>query len=308
MKTRAFQILTLLDLSATSGAVLPIARDLARRKRARLLFLHALGNPENQNLGALPAEISVDRRDREQALTGLIEQFLGPGLDWETAVVTGDPVEEAVRLVRERQVDLVIAASFGLSGLKRLLVGKVVENLARLLPCPLLITPPPKRARRRGPSRDGPFFQRLAVGLGDPSREAALLESALSLPGETLQEIFLLHCLETPPDFDGAPRTQLSYSRYQQQTLDKIAADLGQAPRPGFFGAAKATPVLLTGPPGEAILDFAATHELDLIAVGVKDRSRFEKMFLGSTTETVIRGATCPVLVGPVEARGRAGP
>lgn len=51
------------------------------------------------------------------------------------------------------------------------------------------------------------------------------------------------------------------------------------------------------GPPAEQIAEYAAKHDIDLIVMGTHGRSGFEKMWLGSVTEKVLRQAGCPVLV-----------
>ncbi|WP_137289160.1 universal stress protein [Natronorubrum halophilum] len=58
-----------------------------------------------------------------------------------------------------------------------------------------------------------------------------------------------------------------------------------------------------TGEPAEAILEYAATHDVDAIVMGTRGRSGVGRLLLGSVTETVVRDADVPVLV----VRGAAG-
>ncbi len=51
------------------------------------------------------------------------------------------------------------------------------------------------------------------------------------------------------------------------------------------------------GPPADQITEYAAKNGIDLIVMGTHGRSGFEKMWLGSVTEKVLRQASCPVLV-----------
>lgn len=53
---------------------------------------------------------------------------------------------------------------------------------------------------------------------------------------------------------------------------------------------------IVWGDPVKEILDFAYKIPADLIVMGTHGRSGFERLFLGSATEKVIRKATCPVL------------
>ncbi|MDD2603858.1 MAG: universal stress protein [Desulfobacterales bacterium] len=47
--------------------------------------------------------------------------------------------------------------------------------------------------------------------------------------------------------------------------------------------------------PGKDLVEFANENNVDEIFVGVKKRSRVEKMILGSTAQHVILNASCPV-------------
>ena len=53
----------------------------------------------------------------------------------------------------------------------------------------------------------------------------------------------------------------------------------------------------LTGAPARHIIDFAKQHNVDLIVIGSHGRTGFSKLLMGSVTESVLRGAPCPVLV-----------
>ena len=48
--------------------------------------------------------------------------------------------------------------------------------------------------------------------------------------------------------------------------------------------------------PGEDIVQFAAEHDIDQIYVGIKKRSRVQKLIMGSTAQYVILKAKCPVI------------
>jgi len=48
--------------------------------------------------------------------------------------------------------------------------------------------------------------------------------------------------------------------------------------------------------PGEDIVQFADAHDIDQIYVGIKKRSRVQKLIMGSTAQYVILKAKCPVI------------
>jgi nucleotide-binding universal stress UspA family protein len=48
--------------------------------------------------------------------------------------------------------------------------------------------------------------------------------------------------------------------------------------------------------PGEDILQFAKDHQVDLIYIGIKRRSKVGKLFFGSNAQYIILNAPCPVV------------
>ncbi|UCF93195.1 MAG: universal stress protein [Desulfobacterales bacterium] len=48
--------------------------------------------------------------------------------------------------------------------------------------------------------------------------------------------------------------------------------------------------------PGEDLVEFARENDIDQIVVGVKRRSKIEKLLMGSTAQFVILNASCPVV------------
>jgi nucleotide-binding universal stress UspA family protein len=54
--------------------------------------------------------------------------------------------------------------------------------------------------------------------------------------------------------------------------------------------------IVVTDKSYKAILRIARERDADLIVLGVQGRGVLDRMFFGSTTNHVIRQATCPVL------------
>jgi nucleotide-binding universal stress UspA family protein len=79
-------------------------------------------------------------------------------------------------------------------------------------------------------------------------------------------------------------------SKLSQESLnifiEKNMSDLGTTP------IAK----VLVGRPANEIVDYAAEIDADIIVIATHGHSRLAHALLGSTTEGVVRGASCPVL------------
>jgi nucleotide-binding universal stress UspA family protein len=92
-------------------------------------------------LGTGPvSEPSVVRHDySEETLTRLRD--LVPEVFrsiWDVEIAVGRPAETIVRLARERNVDLIVMATHGRTGLGHAVLGSVAEKVVRLAPCPVL--------------------------------------------------------------------------------------------------------------------------------------------------------------------------
>lgn len=60
------------------------------------------------------------------------------------------------------------------------------------------------------------------------------------------------------------------------------------------------------GSPAETIIAYAKTHGIDMIVMGSHGENNIHRLLVGSTTETVMRHAPCPVLVYKTPDTGTA--
>jgi nucleotide-binding universal stress UspA family protein len=55
----------------------------------------------------------------------------------------GDAVDEILRVARDADADLIVLGTHGRTGLGRLLMGSVAEQVVRRAPCPVLVVKAP---------------------------------------------------------------------------------------------------------------------------------------------------------------------
>ena len=63
----------------------------------------------------------------------------------------GDPAEAILEVAEEKQVDLIVVGTRGLSALERFFLGSVAERVARHAPCPVLSGTPARVAATPAP-------------------------------------------------------------------------------------------------------------------------------------------------------------
>lgn len=112
----------------------------------------------------------------------------------------------------------------------------------------------------------------LAIKLGGNDARIILVNVLEEIPGYV--------AIELPPDLHERSRADA------QAALQTIAADAGIKPEI----------IILSGHPGNQILDVAEEKKADLIMVA-SHRPGLQDYFMGSTAGRVVRHATCSVLV-----------
>jgi nucleotide-binding universal stress UspA family protein len=124
------------DFSERSGAAFRLACALARDYDAWLIALHVLPTEVVYGEGVV---LPPPQAYRVEALEKLEEMRAeGPGVRVETRLAEGNPAEQIIRLAREVPCELVVMGTHGRTGLGRLLMGSVAEQVVRKAPCPVL--------------------------------------------------------------------------------------------------------------------------------------------------------------------------
>ncbi len=297
-------LLCAVDFSGHSPEAAKIGVDLSRRFGGRLHIFHAVCTPSSQVYGNPVSERG--RAQEKQARHARDEiSALMSGLDypWTPHIAFGDPVEAMMEAADKTGADLVIAAGYGIRGVQRLLHGTVVERMIRTQACAFLMLPP-RRARF---SEDGGLrISRIvaACGAGGDLSDR-VLNGALAYADIFRAELDLLHVMESPNEDDSpaadrpghyAEAESAMMEKRRRRIMDRIPAEIRD--KTGL------SILLRSGVPGEALVDCARERGADLILVGVRPRNPWSRILKGSTTETALRNAPCPVLAIPERTGG----
>jgi universal stress protein A len=93
------------------------------------------------------------RRSAERLET-LSRAVKASNIESESSQRLGTPYEEIVKVAKEMEVDLIIIATHGYTGLKHFLLGSTAERVVRLAPCPVLVVREEERdfvSQKEGP-------------------------------------------------------------------------------------------------------------------------------------------------------------
>ena len=158
------------DFSLASEVAGHAAADLARHFGARLHVLHVVPPVTDPTLApdALRAVVTA----------------LGPGLDVETAVVSGAAARQIVGYADRAGVDLIVMGRHGRSGVSAALLGSVAEAVVRRAPC-WVLTVPALRPERVAPREEEPA-EALCLACGQRSPDLVCETCRTRIRGEAL--------------------------------------------------------------------------------------------------------------------------
>jgi nucleotide-binding universal stress UspA family protein len=168
-------ILVPVDFSQSSFAALEYAIEFAERMAAKIIVFHAvhLGyafTADGYGMCDLSISIETARKAAEDQVQEFARHAKFRGVKFETAVRVAPPVSEICAFAELRDVDLIITATHGRTGLKHLFLGSVAERVVRHAHLSVLVVPshPQMRAARLtgGTRRDQQSISRRAKSPG----------------------------------------------------------------------------------------------------------------------------------------------
>lgn len=286
-------IVTATDFSAASRHAAQRAAMLARASGAAMTLVHTVVGSALDDLRRWLADDSraagALEADALRRLQDMATELGRPhGIDVQTQLTIGHPVEQVIRHAEDVDADLLVTGTRGAGFFRGVVVGSTAERIAKRSSRPVLMV-------RQLPHE---AYRRILVPVDFSDWSRPTIELALRLaPQATL---VLMHAVELP--FEGKMRlagvAEDVVARYQdaarreaQQRLGQLAADAG-------LGAER---VLLSTPGGAdpwmLIVQQEQEHDCDLMVMGRQGRHAIDEFLLGSTTRMVIAEGAADVLI-----------
>jgi len=304
---RLKKILVTTDFSESSMEGVHHAAWIAERFTASVLLAHVVETPSRFS-GMEEVILALEDQEimqlAEAQLNRLAIRESRKGSEMTSCVRKGKPFHELARLAGERGADLIVIATRGHTGLKRVWLGSTAERVVRHAPCPVL-TVPARRPATRGKGVLPIRLKRIVVPIDLSEISVQALPYAAEFAQKFGAEIILLHVMEPqfpPPkvrpvrpeaiehDEEGVAENYLK--RLRQEVLDE---DL------------RVRTTLRNGAPFHEITRAATSLGADMIILTTHGYTGLKHVALGSTAERVVRHADCPVLVVREMARGGGG-
>jgi nucleotide-binding universal stress UspA family protein len=288
------------DFSDVSEAALPYVTALSLRYGSTVHVVHVLpdvtllrpGAPDPVMFGSIYEEAHSGAQEKIQQLSGRLR-----GFPHKTYVRHGDVLAVLKQVIEEQKIDLLVLGTHGRTGLGRLLMGSVAEQIFRQANCPVLTVgpgvPATKIVHESRHDRDLPRVQVTLESIlyaTDFKPETSEGSSyAVSLARKFQAHLMLLHVIEDFGDhlYERPGPIETALLRLKELVPDRE----GLRSEPEFLAE--------YGSPAELILRTAEENDADLIILGVRPTSGglgVSTHFGNSTAHRVVAGASCPVL------------
>lgn len=287
------------DFSSTSEAAFPYAAAICRRFGSTLHAVHVLGDAglmmmsggvDFVSVGAVYEDAHASAMAKLEEISNRLEDvphhnYIGRGKVWDNLAA----------IIREQHIDLIVLGTHGRTGLGKLLLGSVAENILRHATCPVLTVGPHVSGRAKLPALpagahdlaplDLEIRQMLFATNFTPGSQR-VAEEAVALAAEFESRLTLLHVVEDYSEIGTRPQAVIE--------IDVKLRALIAANAPLPFAPLTATEF---GDPAEQILKVALDQSVDLIVLGVRTAQEVGTTHMPwSTAHDVIAHAQCPVL------------
>jgi len=287
------------DFSATSEAALPYAAAICRRFGSTLHTAHVLsdaslvmmtGGVDYVSMGTIYEDAHTEAKEKLDLLSDRLE-----GIPHRSYVRHGQVWKNLAAVIDDNQVDLIVVGTHGRTGLGKLLLGSVAEDILRHASCPVLTVGPKVSGRAKLPAlqssgRDlAPLeleLREIVFATNFAKSAERVAHEAILLATEFRARLTLMHVIEDYTHLGSQPGPIEEGTRKLKELIPMNAV-LQHLPET----------VIEFGHAPERILKVAADREADMIVLGARASAEVGTTHLPwSSAHHVIAQAHCPVL------------
>jgi len=284
------RILIALDGSSSSDAVM---QEAVKRPWPAGSEFAVVGVVDPYFFSKTPSLLDELKQSTQRSLEEQAKLLAEAGWQVSPNVILDNPRHALLRAAEQWTADLILMGSHGRGAVGRLLVGSTVQAVMRHAECSVEIV-------RSSPDRDLAHGMRVLVPTDGSDHTEAALRLVANQPWPKQSEFKLISIPEYPALVGEYPY----YSPEQLAELTRCGrTQAGAAAKSGGELLAKVglTTTCVVAEPKEtiarSILAIAEEWKADLIVLGSRGRRGFDRLIMGSVSETVALHAKCSVEV-----------
>jgi nucleotide-binding universal stress UspA family protein len=301
-RSRRFnRILVPIDFSRPSLKAIPYALAISRQFGADVQLLHVtdMSQQPPPTLLTLPLVPQSEWNQRfMKRLQALANRYRIDGKVSALEPRTGTAYDEICAVARELKSDLIVLATHGYTGYKRMFLGSTAERVVQHSPCPVLVVRHHlSRWNGTGDLRTRTGFELTKILVPTDFSECSdiAFDYGLQLARDFKAELRLVHVINPHAFPFGDKYTALDPAQLLRETGDAAQKHMRlMAAR----AKARYSVRLIHGSPAIQICN-AAKDDVDLIVISTHGRTGLGHLLIGSVAQHVVRYAHCPVLVIP---------
>lgn len=276
-------VLCATDFSPSSSTAVAYAVAIARRYRSKLYVAHVIPPDIYKSVPpeAMPEAVKQTHVQAQQDLECLSHRDEMEHINHELLLRDGQVSTVLLELLDKYKIDLLVIGTRGHTGLDRLLLGSVAEEMFRQAKCPVLIVP--SHASQDSAARIG-----IIVYPTDFSQiSLAAAPYAFSLAKRYRAQLILLNVVQNPT----AQSTE-DFARLRKPIETQLHELLPADYRPNREPQVEVE----FGPPAEGIARAASQANAGLIILGMTPAKAAVAHLPEGIIYKVVRTAACPVL------------
>jgi nucleotide-binding universal stress UspA family protein len=276
-----------LDRSTLSESAIPFGLLLARTLGCSIDYVHVIEK-----------DVVSKMAGAEEYLAKIVERFPCP-TGHRSLVRSGDPAEAILAETGDSEA-LVVMATHGYTGLRRMFLGSVADALVKHARVPIALVRGDRKFRLPEDT-----FHRLLVPLDGSERSSHALQLAFAIAKPSGAQLDLLHVIVpvsvgeygagidpgyVPPEVYASMMTDL-----ETLARDDLASAANACVEAGIAADAH-SPI---GTPAESIFHLAEDAHADAIVMSTNGRGGASRVLMGSVATAIIHRSHIPVIVLP---------
>lgn len=267
------RILVPTDFSIQAENALKVASQIARKNNSEIYLEHSLSMPSHLNdvgqSGTLPESLYFIKLAQNEFEKILLRPYLSD-IAVSHAIGHGEIYNDIKQTVAEKEIDLIVMGSHGLSGFKEMFIGSNTEKVVRTSNIPVLVI---KNDHSHFEISDFVF----ATDFSDECRKP--FDEARRFAKDVGAKIHLLY-VNTPSGFKTSSEANQMMRRFVK----------------GVDSEDYTLNIYNDSSVEKGILGFAREHNAQLVGMSTHGRKGIAHFFNGSISEDLVNHANMPVI------------
>lgn len=277
MKSTIKRILIPTDFSATGLLAIEHAAFMAKLFKADLYLLHAIEIAETTYGIYEPALVMFDYKEVEKVAFNQLNRIAGSikkeyGVGVKIICVRGNSTAEIVKAVKDKNIDIVIMGTHGLSGFNEYFVGSNTHKTVTICPCPVLSVQ--AHAKKVG-------YGKIVLPIDNSLHSRQKVDFVIAIAKKYASRIYILG-LQDNLDAVGKKKFKIK--------IESVEKSVSQA------GLPFETKIIDESNLASATLKYGKKVKADLITVLSGSESKLTGIFLGPFSKQIINHSKIPVL------------